>query len=97
MNHSENLDNSTELDVLENQPSGPTGPKRKRKPPKSPTEQLAEFEAKAASLREILEEQRVKLRDEFMEDLYKKRGIDPIKGDPNECERLRQLRETLEM
>lgn len=70
---------------------------RKRKPPKSAVEQLAEFEAKAASLRKILDEQRVKFRDEFMEDLYRKCGIGPVEGDPNESERLRQLRKTLQM
>lgn len=71
--------------------------KRKRRPPKSEAEQLAELEAKAESLRARLEEQRVKLRNQLVVDLYELLDIDPITGDLNESQRLDQLRKRLNL
>lgn len=68
--------------------------KRKRK---SESEQLAELEAKAESLRKRLDEQRVKLRNRFVDDLYELLDIGPITGDLNESQRLSQLRKKLKL
>ncbi|MGJ9373850.1 hypothetical protein [Nesterenkonia sp. CF4.4] len=71
--------------------------KRKRKPPKSDSEQLAELEAKAESLRGRLDEQRVKLRNHLVDDLYELLDIGPITGDLNESQRINQLRKRLKL
>lgn len=71
--------------------------KRKRRPPKSESERLAELEAKAESLRGRLDEQRVKLRNQLVDDLYELLDIGPITGDVNESQRLNQLRKWLKL
>lgn len=77
--------------------TAPVGGKPKRRAPKSPAEQLAEIEAKAAALREKVEAQRQKNRDNFVTDLLKHLQIKPIDGDLDESRRLAKLRKALEI
>lgn len=70
-------------------------PKRKRKPPKSAAERLAEIHAEEKSLLKMVEDQRMKLRTQLVNDLYEKFGVPPTDGDLDERKRLSQLRAKL--